>query len=97
MRTIPKGGPAFPATTLNDADENVIDPFGTLLPPGCQSAYPGMTLRDYFAARVLPEIMTAKVSWCVLDFKPFDGLTYAENTALCAYHVADAMLKARRS
>ena len=45
---------------------------------------PGMTLRDYFAAKAMLGIM----------FDPGDVYTN-ENIALNAYEVADAMLKAR--
>lgn len=43
------GGPAFPGVTVNDSDVNLVDPFGTLLPPNGQATYSGMSLRDYFA------------------------------------------------
>jgi hypothetical protein len=44
---------------------------------------PGMTLRDYFAAKALQGIL-------------YEGLESAE-TATHAYEIADAMLKARES
>lgn len=54
-----------------------------------------LTLRDYFAAKALPAVIATESSWKELGFKPTNGVSLAENTALCAYHVADAMLKAR--
>jgi len=86
------GGPAFPATTINDTEGDLIDPFGTLLPPGTQCAYPGMMLRDYFAAKALP------VAWKAFDDGYFDAGSHDSSNdavAVCAYQIADAMLKAR--
>ena len=50
-------------------------------------------LRDYLAAQALPGVLTT--SWPDLHFKPINGLSAIENTAVLAYQVADAMLKAR--
>ena len=50
------------------------------------------SLRDDFAAKALPAVVS---SWLDLGFKPGNELSFAENTALCAYQLAEAMLKAR--
>ena len=65
------GGPAFPvADRLNFGPE----------------VNQGMTLRDYFAAKAMVQIMD--------DTKQETWFTY-DDTAKYAYQVADAMLKAR--
>lgn len=87
LAKIHKGGPAFPCTTVNDSDVNLTDPFGTLLPPGSQTPYPGMSLRDYFAAIALPECMRLLAS---------EGNLSRHGAADSAYLLADAMLAARR-
>lgn len=59
-------------------------PFELELPSGGTYSSPGMTLRDYFAGRALPALLTrhrADVAW--------------DDAAPLAYRVADAMLKAR--
>jgi hypothetical protein len=68
------GGPAFPAPDLGQQDY------------GQRGAYPGMTLRDYFAAKVLAMLMHPDAK----DYNP-------EETARRAYLFADAMLKAREA
>ena len=77
------GGPAFP----------VLPPLGHdgALAAGYPYASEGMTLRDYFAAQALQCAMPN--AW---DFKggPPAADLVAEITLL-AYHMADAMLKAR--
>jgi hypothetical protein len=68
------GGPAFPAGERFEG----VDGWHT---------EPGMTLRDYFAAKAMQcmgELMT----------KPYSNL---DSTAEIAYKMADAMLKARES
>ena len=71
------GGPAFPGTDQN----------------GLNSGMPGMTLRDYFAAKAMQSVL--QTSWRDLDLKPKDGLSVIENSAVFAYEIADAMLKAK--
>ena len=52
----------------------------------------GMTMRDYFAARALPGVVATMSD--ALDLrKPVQG--HAESVAKAAYHLADAMIKAR--
>lgn len=84
MSTIDNGGAAFPAQPTVHMGRGVDI-----------SAHHGMTLRDYFAAAALPAVIGTTQSWRNLDFVPTNGLTNSENDALCAYQVADAMLKAR--
>ena len=68
------GGPAFP----------VIPPFDTdgWAAPGYPHADPGMTLRDYFAAKAMQGMLA-------------EGCTDIELIARDAYVFADAMIKAR--
>jgi hypothetical protein len=65
------GGPAFPHTEANGANSGDV----------------GMTLRDYFAAKAMAQLMLS--SPVVQD----DACT----TARWAYEYADAMLKAREA
>ena len=53
---------------------------------GC-SAFPGMTLRDYFAGEVLEK--------CLHEFWDSDADVGYYDAALAAYKAADAMIKAR--
>lgn len=46
----------------------------------------GMTLRDYFAAQVIPTVLAGMTN-------PVNGLPYA---ARVAYQIADAMLQGRK-
>lgn len=82
------GGPAFPVDTGRQEDGTYGHQTGSRT---WQSG--GMTLRDYLAAQALPGVLNA--SWHDLQFKPVNGLSTIENTAVLAYQVADAMLKAR--
>ncbi|EQA7421157.1 TPA: hypothetical protein PXR43_004370 [Yersinia enterocolitica] len=52
---------------------------------------PGMTLRDYFAAKAIA------VAWSALAAGYFeaDAESSADKMAICAYQLADAMIKAR--
>lgn len=89
MREEKAGGPAFPCEICDDPGYNFHQ-------TGNHTAMQyGMTLRDYFAAAALPAVIGTTQSWKNLDFHPVNGKTNAENDALCAYQVADAMLKAR--
>ena len=67
--TLNDGGPAFPGTDQN----------------GLNSGMPGMTLRDYFAAKAMTGICASS---------PTDNFT-DQRIAREAYNLADAMLKAR--
>ena len=69
------GGPAFPSEQheTKNGDWN-------------QSYCSGMTLRDYFAAKALPGILS---SW------PTGSPANATGVAMVSYEIADAMLKVR--
>ena len=79
------GGPAFPGITVNDSDVNLVDPFGTLLPPNGQATYSGMTLRDYLAAQAMAGMLNG--TWPDNNERP--------EIARRAYATADAMLAQR--
>lgn len=64
------GGPAFP----------------TLEEHGFNQGEPGMTLRDYFAAKAMQGMLAAT---------PHDHAFDSESIVEAAYETADAMLKAR--
>ena len=72
------GGPAFPI-------------YGKLNEWG-YAEQPGMTLRDYFAAKAMPLFLKAE-----LDHEAWakDDDTWVDLCAQLAYDTADAMLKAR--
>ena len=80
---IENGGPAFPVPGfeyLNDTDpsrpERVV-----------RTPYGGMTLRDYFAAQALPQLMAYHDDRLAWEHK---------HIASEAYAIADAMLAARK-
>ena len=76
---IKDGGPAFPHET-----QGVSTQGNTF-----KRTETGMSLRDYFAAAALTGMMTDLASW------PSDENDIANMASKAAYHVADAMLKAR--
>lgn len=61
--------------------------------PNTEWQSPGMMLRDYFAAKALPEAYAAAVIECEHRGWPED---WRMGVALDAYLMADAMLKARQ-
>jgi hypothetical protein len=67
------GGPAFPAGERFEG----VDGWHT---------EPGMTLRDYFAAKAMQEMV---------NYGPWSDNQDRMQIAECAYKMADAMLKAR--
>lgn len=69
--TINNGGPAFPFTEHNANG-------------GLYREQPGMTLRDYFAAKTMQAIITGETKRLSATF-----------VAQSAYELADAMLRAR--
>lgn len=69
------GGCAFPL------------PMGSETTEGCE----GMTLRDYFAAKLMHAVIGSLNGSVTGEEKPGDFDYYAE----CAYKMADAMLRAR--
>lgn len=78
MNTIQDGGPAFPSEEPSFVARDDVLGYS-----------PGMTLRDYFAAKAMP------LAWKTFDegYSP-DDLTPG-NIARAAYQFADAMLAAR--
>jgi hypothetical protein len=76
MNNTNTGGPAFPTTVRDHYDPET---------GGQWSEYvdPGMSLRDYFAAKAMQGYCTDPV------------MTSAESVATLAYQIADAMLRAR--
>lgn len=76
------GGPAFPGQEIDGVE--YVDGIGNR---HTYRQMPGMTLRDYFAAKALEAILRQ------LDrgIRPQDCIRAAED----AYFIADAMLKAR--
>jgi hypothetical protein len=76
------GGPAFPAFEVRTHDT------GDLV----ENASQGMTLRDYFAAKVLPAIYKETTERARLEGWPDD---WRMDVAEEAYEMADEMLKAR--
>lgn len=73
----PDNPPAFPGTFIDHCEGHKFEKFS-----------PGMTLRDYFAAKALSAIAWEALR---LDHKSWEA------TAQHAYLLADAMLRARKS
>jgi hypothetical protein len=88
------GGPAFPM-----AGANYTEDCGDFQRPAYHGPQEGMTLRDYFAAKAMLGLI-AEPQWreggyslvYILGPQTKDD---AENYAVAAYRLADAMLKAR--
>lgn len=78
MNEINTGGPAFPS--------GLIDP--STPQDAVQPIYPGMTLRDYFAAKAMQGLVSSP--HCRNEFS-------ATQKAEVAYTIADEMLKAREA
>jgi len=74
------GGPAFPEVRVRDGD-NYNAP--------TKIYYPGMTLRDYFAAAALQGICSSR--------SHSDLKGHAMASAKVSYDLADALLKAREA
>jgi hypothetical protein len=79
------GGPAFPVDTGSTGDVEYGD-FGHQT-GNTTWQFPGMTLRDYFAAKAMPTM----ISMCQYADGAWDHATVAQN----AYALADAMLAER--
>lgn len=90
MREIKDGGPAFPATWANDSDLNAVAPNGQVVPPFSSIPLPGMTLRDYFAAKAMQAALAS-----VTPGPMTTHAEIAEAVAPIAYLIADAMLRTR--
>jgi hypothetical protein len=88
---IDNGGPAFPYVWKNRGDRNATAPTGDIIPAGCEVTCGGMTLRDYFAAQIMPAIIREYAA------KPGAGWEDCmEASAILAYLIADAMLAERK-
>ncbi len=70
-------GPAFPTSGRVPADYDGHNQ------GWCATEHPGMTLRDYFAAKAMASLATYQ------EYPPAQAAVYA-------YEYADAMLKARK-
>ena len=75
------GGPAFPMSRSHFAQGGELTSVDWV---------PGMTLRDYFAAKALAGIMASPTS------SGWDDAG-ADEIAACSYRLADAMLAARKA
>ena len=76
------GGSAFPVAEARNASDQLL-----------LYAQPGMTLRDYFAAKAMQSWISASPK---LDGEPLNGtVDNAERLSVVAYRYADAMLKER--
>jgi len=89
------GGPAFPGFSHTDGRGSV-----KATERGEWENYvPGMTLRDYFAAKALPPIMetiaTLTPSQIIAWAAQMETATKEETIAKLAYLIADAMLRER--
>jgi len=80
MSEIKDGGAAFPQVDLKDS-------YGMLVP----DRQPGMTLRDYFAAKALTTMFYPAIMESIRTDVDLD----CDRVAGFAYTMADAMLKAR--
>lgn len=78
------GGPAFP-TAMEEHHEGVL-----------HFDMPGMTLRDYFAAKAM-QALTQSEQFLreASEWRKIDGEDVEDAIAGSAYDLADAMLKAR--
>jgi hypothetical protein len=79
MPHIDDGGPAFPRPASEDRTHGTRPPGNATVDAQC-----GMTIRDYFAAKVI-EGAKAK------------NVTEAKALATSAYQIADAMIAARKT
>ena len=80
------GGPAFPQPILDTKGKSGIVASEEL-------DFGGMTLRDYFAAKALPAIVSTYVE---ANGRCIGTDHFPRNCAIHAYNLADAMLKARK-
>jgi len=77
------GGTAFPVWELNGNGQQ-------------EMSSPGMTLRDYFAAKAM-QGMLSNFDWMQHAAQQFEGVSGEELVPQMAYEIADAMLKAREA
>lgn len=90
---IQAGGPAFPYVLVNNSSEP-MNTFGIELAPGKTADFGGMTLRDYFAAKSMAAIVRR---WDGHSFGGGPESPQYKELAEDAYHIADAMLRAREA
>lgn len=87
------GGPAFPVATSDSAAPVQVGNFTW--------QFPGLTLRDYFAARAMQALIDGffREGLCdkLHDFAAKNNQEGEEYLATSAYAHADAMLKVRKS
>jgi hypothetical protein len=83
---IETGGPAFPEARIRNGD-NYNAP--------TKVYYGGMTLRDYFAAQVLPTVYQTAMQDALIGKNVFYDENWRVDLAMNVYKMADAMLKAR--
>lgn len=93
MSTQDNDCPAFPWEFYNKTDGDFSDMFGASVPPQSSASYPGMSLRDYFAAKAIVGLLTMPDEWAAYNRRD----TWRDEAAKAAYQLADAMLKARQS
>lgn len=79
------GGLAFPGKRL---EPSPLDSQQTV-----KWTYPGMTMRDYFAAKAMPEAIRHHLDVRAAQISP--GVFDWDLVAVTAYKMADAMLKER--
>lgn len=101
MSALRQGGPAFPGVTVNDSDVNLTDPWGTLLPPGTQSHYSGISLREFAAVHALQGLLANPKRYAyIAGLVEAGSITQEEASAKNARKavlLADALLAELRS
>ncbi|OGB70440.1 MAG: hypothetical protein A2486_07150 [Burkholderiales bacterium RIFOXYC12_FULL_65_23] len=85
MSNINNGGPAFPIP---------LHPGQTYT---AHALCDGMTLRDYFAAKVLPSVYSSAMDDAAAGSRLFHNPDWRIGLAIDAYEMADAMLRAREA
>lgn len=92
-------GPAFPCVVENGSDHEIEAFCGEMVSPKSTRVYMGMSLRDYFAAKVCGTLLTttsADNDYPNIEYqREANGPTCADRIASISYKMADAMLKAR--
>lgn len=83
MSTIDNGGPAFPVSTSNETDGHQDGPNTW--------QFPGMTLRDYFAAKAMHAFVRT-----LCDKNQMQDRKVGDLIATLSYIQADAMINARK-
>ena len=84
------GGPAFPSGVVRKTRQRPNDPGSDfIISDTVEAKNPGLTLRDYFAAKAMQGQLCAQANPDLGIWKDFEAL--AEE----AYRISDAMLKER--